>query len=85
MPKLEMSRNPPERPPFSSVHRRLFLLQTTSDARWLVTAEAATEEHAFADRGLALAYAGLWAAANAPSQLVERRSDGTVATVGEYD
>jgi hypothetical protein len=67
------------------VHRRLFVLRAAGDGRWLVTAEAATEEHAFDDRGLALAYAGLWAAANPPSQLVERRSDGTVATVGEYD
>jgi hypothetical protein len=65
--------------------RRLFVLQALADGQWLVTGEGSAEEHRFGDRGLALGYAGLWASANAPSQLVERRADGTLGTLKEYD
>jgi hypothetical protein len=66
-------------------YRRLFVLHELTDGHWLVTAEGATDEHRFGDRGLALGYAGLWASANAPSQLIERRADGTLGTLKEYD
>ncbi len=65
--------------------RRLFVLRYLEGGEWLVAAEGASDRHVFADRSLAVGYAGLWASANPPSQLVETRSDGTVGTLGEYD
>jgi hypothetical protein len=65
--------------------RRLFVLHALPGGEWLVTAEGMSERHVFAHRPLALGYAGLWASANAPSQLVERRADGTLGTLREYD
>lgn len=70
---------------YSSRQRRLFVLRGRADGQWLVAAEGASDGHVFADRSLALGYAGLWASANPPSQLVETRPDGTVGTLGEYD
>jgi hypothetical protein len=65
--------------------RRLFVLHALPGGEWLVTAEGAAERHVFAHRTLALGYAGLWASAHPPSQLVERRADGTLGTLREYD
>jgi hypothetical protein len=65
--------------------RRLFVLQGMPDGTWQVVAEGSEERSSFAGRDLALGYAGLWASTNAPSQLVERRFDGTIATLKEYD
>ena len=65
--------------------RRLFVIQGNPDGSWHVVGEGSTERHQFASRDLALGYAGLWASTHAPSQLVERRVDGTIATLKEYD
>jgi hypothetical protein len=65
--------------------RRLFVIQGMPDGSWQVIAEGSTERPLFATRDLAISYAGLWASTHAPSQLVERRLDGTVATLKEYD
>jgi len=65
--------------------RRLFVIQGNPDGSWQVTGEGSTERPLFASRDLAIGYAGLWASTHAPSQLVERRVDGTIATLKEYD
>jgi hypothetical protein len=65
--------------------RRLFVIQGNPDGSWQVTGEGSTERPEFASRELAIGYAGLWASTHAPSQLVERRVDGTIATLKEYD
>jgi hypothetical protein len=65
--------------------RRLFVIQGNPDGSWQVTGEGSTERPEFASRDLAIGYAGLWASTHAPSQLVERRVDGTIATLKEYD
>ncbi len=65
--------------------RRLFVIQGNPDGSWQVTGEGSTERPEFASRDLAIGYAGLWASTHAPSQLVERRLDGTIATLKEYD
>ncbi len=73
-------------PPSSPVtQRRLFVVRALADGTWMVTAEGSTEEHQFANRGLAVGYAGLWASANAPSQLIECRADGTLGALKEFD
>lgn len=72
-------------PPVAKCHRRLFVLRRLPDRDWLVTAEGSAEQHVFANRGLAIGYAGLWASANAPSQLIERCEDGSLATLREFD
>ena len=66
-------------------HRRVFLLRSQANGEWLVMAEGSNETHTFSNRSLALGYAGLWASAHAPSQLIEKGADGSVATVREYD
>lgn len=65
--------------------RRLFLLRHLPEGGWLVAAEGTGDRHRFVNRALALGYAGLWASAHPPSQLVERRADGTLSTLAEYD
>jgi hypothetical protein len=72
-------------PETSAIQRRLFVVRALGDGTWLVTAEGSSERHLFANRGLAAGYAGLWASANAPSQLIECRTDGTLGTLKEFD
>ncbi len=72
-------------PPRAKRQRRLFVLHHLPDGEWLVAAEGSDDRHLFANRALALGYAGLWASANPPSQLVERRADGSLGLLKECD
>jgi hypothetical protein len=64
--------------------RRVFVVHPEKDGAWIVSAEGG-ERLEFSSRDLAVAYAGLWAAANPPSQIFVRDSDGRIDFWREYD
>jgi hypothetical protein len=68
----------------AKTQRRVFVVLPSQDGVWIVSAEGG-ERLEFATKDLAVGYAGLWAAANAPSQVLVRDSDGGIEFWREYD
>jgi len=64
--------------------RRVFVVLPAKDGAWIVAAEGG-ERLEFSSKDLAIGYAGLWAAANPPSQVLVRDSDGRIDFWREYD
>jgi len=64
--------------------RRLVLVRPSSRFSWEVSMQGAEKPHSFADRRLAIGYAKMWAAANAPSTVRVLGSTGSVVREWTY-